>query len=130
MRGSQTISRPRSCLTADQPAGALLERYRGLRDEVVGERIAAFALEALDARFDQWISGRRERQLVDDHALQRLSRHIDAFPEALRTDQHRARVVQELLQQHPLGALALHQNGQPIAALLELAPQTIADRLQ
>ena len=110
MRGSQTTSRPRSVsLRISRPAPCFSDDRR-LGDEVVGEGVAAFALEALDARLDERIVRRRERQLVDDHALQRLAGHVDAFPEALRADQHRARRVEEALHQLALRALALDQH--------------------
>src|SRR5204862_22840 len=68
-------------LAADQAAGALLQRHRGLGHEVVVERAAALGLQALAARLHQRVARRRERQLVDDHELQCLARHVHAFPE-------------------------------------------------
>ena len=76
---------------ADQPASTLLERYRRLGDEVVGEGVAPGALELPHACLDERVVRRRERQLVDQHALQRVADHVDALPEALRTDQHGTR---------------------------------------
>src|SRR5439155_4259651 len=97
-------------LAADEPPGALLQRVRGLGDEILGERIAAVRLEPLDARLDERIVRRRERQLVDHDALQRLARNVDAFPEALRADKDGVRRVEEALHELALRALALDQH--------------------
>src|SRR5204863_6131776 len=88
------------------------------------------ALETLDARLDQRIVGRRERKLVDDHALERLARNVDALPEALRADEHRMRRVEEALHELTLGPLALDEHLDLLAGRIEGDAKLRADRLQ
>src|ERR1700677_1904867 len=68
-------------LAADQPAEALLERERGLRDLVIVERIAAFFSDAFDAGFDHRIARDSEGELVDNDAAQLIALHVHALPE-------------------------------------------------
>jgi hypothetical protein len=73
--------------------------------------------------------GRRERQLVDQHALQRVAGHVDAFPETLRADQHRARAREELLHQLALRPWPCSSTSMSSAARRSRA-QLLADGLQ
>ena len=92
MRGSHTTSRPRSVSLRIRRAGALLQRNRRVGNEVfVERRCDPGRFESLDPGLDQRIVGRWKRQLVDQHALQRIAGNVDALPEALRTDQHATR---------------------------------------
>ena len=94
---------------ADQAAEALLERQRRARQLVALERIAVVVADAIDARRGQRIVGDRERDAVHDDQRQRLARDVDALPEALRRQQHRADARAHRRQQHVARALALHQ---------------------
>ena len=66
-------------------------------------------LQALHARLDQRVVGRRERQLVDQHALQGIPRHVDTLPEAGRANQHMAHSIRrrtKAFHDLPLGRVA------------------------
>src|ERR1051325_375710 len=76
-------------LVADQATRALLELQHRLRQLQLVERVAARAAHALDARGEDRVVGRRERQLVDHHERERLAAHVDAFPERLASEQER-----------------------------------------
>ena len=54
-------------------------------------------------------SGTRERDLVHHHQRQRLAGDVDALPEALRRQQHRADALAQRREQQVARALALHQ---------------------
>src|SRR5207302_2449010 len=94
---------------ADQPSEPLLERERGLRHLEGGERVLAFGAQLLDARLHQRLPRRGERQLVDDDQAERVTLHVDAFPEALAGKEH-AGLVSERLEELRLGPLALQQD--------------------
>jgi len=47
---------------------------------VVSKSALALLRDALAARLKQRVTGGRERELVDDHQLQRITGHIEAFP--------------------------------------------------
>src|SRR5262245_64071585 len=76
---------------ADEPAQPLLEGEDGEGDLVLAERVAASRADGVDAGRRDRIAGRGERQLVDDHATERLADDVDALPEARRGEQHRMR---------------------------------------
>ena len=78
---SRRIRRPAPCLSATAASG----------NEVIVEGTAPLRLQALRPRLDQRVVRRRKRQLVDHHQLQRIARHIEAFPERSRRHQHAAR---------------------------------------
>ena len=118
-------------LAADQASGALLQRDRRLGHEVARRTaLPPSASMPLDARLDQRVVRRRKRQLVDQHALQRVAGHVDAFPEALRADQHDARRRQKPLQQRTLGRRALHQHLDRRSALAKDCRQRLGHLLQ
>ena len=77
---------------ADQAAEALFEFDDGFGQLVVAERVAAGCADRFEAGFEQRMIGHGERQLGDDHGLQRVARHVDALPEAVGAEEHRARV--------------------------------------
>ena len=79
---------PWSRCDANQPAEALLELEHRLGQLVIGERIAAGGANRLEPGFEQRPVGHAERQLGDDHVLQRVARHVDALPEAVGAEQH------------------------------------------
>ena len=71
-RGSSTASTPRSC--GGGSGGPVLAAGRGWPAAPdIGERHRRHAPDRLDARGGDWVGGRRERQLVDDDAAQRLT---------------------------------------------------------
>ncbi len=94
---------------ADQPAGALAQGQHRLGQLVVAEGVAAVGVDVLDARRRHRVPGGAERQLVDDHATERLATHVDALPETAGAKQHRITQTPELVQQFPTAGLALHQ---------------------
>ena len=90
MRGSQTTSRPRSVsLRIRRPAPCLSDTAASATKHSLNG-LSPLGLEPLDAGLDQRVVGRRKRQLVDQHALQRVAGHVDALPERLRAHQHRS----------------------------------------
>ncbi len=93
---------------ADEPPEALLQRQRRARQLERVERIAALLADAVDARGRQRIVGHRERDAIDHDQRQRLAGDVDALPEALRRQQHRADAVAQLGEQHVARPLALH----------------------
>ena len=111
-------------LAADQAAGALLQRHRRLGDEVVVEGVAALRLERAATRASTSGSfGGGNGSLSITHALQRVAGHVDAFPEALRADQHAAapgRASRKRCISARLGSCALHQHLERAAVALEL----------
>ena len=99
---------------------AALQGERRGRHQVAHEGALALLLEGSAARGDQRVARHRERQLVEDHQAQRVTRHVHALPEAQRGEQHRVVGLTEALEQRPLGRLALHEDGlcdHPRAAL-------------
>ena len=99
----------------DQAPSPLLERNRRLRQRVGCKRFATRPLDVLGARLHQRISRGWKRQLVDDHQLQSIARHIKPVPERSRGHQHTTRsavgcAFAKTLHQAPLGPLTLHQH--------------------
>ena len=86
--------------------------------------------QLLHARFDQRIVGRRKGQLVDQHALQRVARHVYALPETLRAQQHAATTLAKALQQTAPRLAALHQQRQRVAQALGLVAQCLCHQGQ
>jgi hypothetical protein len=83
-RVSHTTSTP---LSVSRGSGALppASAPRPLRAGIVVERAAALRFQPLRARLDQRIVGRRERQLVDHHQLQRIAGHVECLPRTTPT---------------------------------------------
>src|SRR5689334_2179177 len=96
-------------LGTDQPPGTLLEADDGFRQLVVEERVPALTLDVREPRSEQWIVRRGEGQLVAHHQRQRVARHVDAFPEALASEQHGVAERAEAREQLAARALALDQ---------------------
>ena len=65
----------------NQPAEPLLQSKDRERHLVFAERLAAARTNGVDARSRDRIAWRRERQLVDNHAAQRVADDVDALPE-------------------------------------------------
>ena len=65
----------------NQSSQSLLEREDRQRDLVFAECRAAGGIDGLDAGRRDRISGRSERQLVDDHAAQGFANDVNALPE-------------------------------------------------
>src|SRR5579862_4769794 len=84
---------------ADEAPNTLLEREGRLRKLIIPKRIAAGGLQMLDARPDQGIIRRSERQLLDDHQAQGLALHIDTFPETGGAQQDCVAILAKLFQQ-------------------------------
>ena len=99
--------------SANEAAEALFEFDDGFWELVVAERVAAFFADCVEASFEEGVVGDGERQLGDDHGLQRVARHVDALPEAVGAQQHRPRILFELVEHlRPRGAVGLAQESQ------------------
>ena len=96
---------------------------------MVHEAVLALFFHHFDARRQHGIVGRRERQLVDDHQRERIAAHVDAFPEALAADQHAIPGGAELVQQFRAALVALHEQGEVQAPLLEFVGQALGGPL-
>jgi hypothetical protein len=93
----------------DEAAQALQQRKDGQRHLVLAERIAALHVQRFHPCGGHRIAGRGERQLVDDHAAQRVADDVDALPEARGREQDRVRRHAELGKQGRSRGASLHQ---------------------
>jgi len=84
--------------SANEAAEALFEFDDGFWELVVAERVAAFFADCVEASFEEGVVGDGERQLGDDHGLQRVARHVDALPETVGAEQHGSWFSFELFQ--------------------------------
>jgi hypothetical protein len=111
------ISRPMPCFRLSTACGSCTSRK--------GSRPAS---RARRARLQQRVVGRRERQLVDQHHRQRRPLHVDAFPEALRAEQHGVAQPPEAREQARARLVALHQHRE--AEFRGARPQQLRRELQ
>src|SRR5215470_11278173 len=95
----------------DQPAEPLLEFDDRLRQCALLERIAAARRDRFDARLFERLGGDAKGQAGDDDAAQGVARNVDALPEAVGGEQHRARLLEEAGEQYMAAELALAQRG-------------------
>ena len=111
-------------LAADQTAEALTQLDRCLGQLIIDEGISSGLADGFQPGLQQRMIRHAERQLGDDHVLQRLARHVDALPETVGSEQDRAGMGLELLQhlvtRHAFrlavqGQLLLGQPGRQVA---------------
>src|SRR5436190_21635881 len=81
---------------ADEPAQALLQHQDRQRDLILGERVAASSADRFDARGGNRIRRRRERQLVDDDAAERVAGDVHTLPAARGGEEHGGGLLAEL----------------------------------
>src|SRR5688572_16475938 len=99
-------------MAAHEAPEALAELEDRRRERVLGEPVASRARDALAPRFHEWISRRRERELVDDEERQRLPLDVDPLPEGLRGHEDRVDLVAEALEEALPRRVALDQHGE------------------
>ena len=95
---------------ADQPSEPLLQRQDRERDLVFAERRSAFGIDRLDPRGGDGISGGREGDLVDDHAAQRFTDHVDTLPETRRGKKDGVRCRPERTEECRTRRFPLHED--------------------
>ncbi|MNV88727.1 hypothetical protein D3C71_1829540 [compost metagenome] len=86
---------------------------------VFRERVTALGAARTQARFNDRVVRRRERQLVDGHQGQHVARQVDAFPETGATHQHRVLQLAKAVQQIAARALALFQERPVMAGVIK-----------
>ena len=101
-----------------------------MRQLVIHEGLAAVLPGLGDARGDDRVVGRLERQLVDDDDRERIARHVDALPETLAPQQHGVAGFLETREELVLRCVALHQQGVVPATKPEGIGQQAARLLQ
>lgn len=95
---------------ADQTPHPLFEGDDGFRELYFIERIAAAQPTIFHARFQQRVVRRSKRQLIDNHQRQRITAHVDPFPEAAGGHQQGVAGADELLQQLAFAGFPLQQH--------------------
>ena len=95
---------------ANEASEPLLQGEDRERNLIFAERRTAAGVDRLDACRRDWIARRRERQLVDDHATERIADDVDALPEARGREQHRMRRRLELAEQSGPRRRSLNEN--------------------
>src|SRR5207244_2909955 len=81
---------------ANETAEPLLQREDRQRHLIVLERFSTARADGVDTGRRDRVARRREWQLVDDDAAQRLADDVDALPEARCGEQHGMRGLAEL----------------------------------
>src|SRR6185503_18706638 len=84
---------------ADEAAEALFEFDDGFWKLVIAERVAAGLADRVEAGFEERVVGHSERELGDDHGLQRVAGNVDALPEAVGAEEDGPWVGFELFEQ-------------------------------
>ncbi len=112
---------------AYQASKALAKANDRLRQVVVSEARASFALDFLAPRFDYRVAALCKRQARYDDATERLARDIDAFPERLRAKYDGARRCVAQSACHRLAGRAFALDQQANARVLKLRTRGIRD---